>query len=85
MHKCLGLQLPYGYHILQSTVLAEVDVLEGPDGYPAIAKREGGVGEARVVEHGGAEVEGRAEALVRLVGVIEAVDEYLERVGWEVG
>ena len=74
-------ELPYGYHILRAAVLAEVDVLEGPDGYSALAKGERRVGEARVVEHGGAEVEGRAETLVRLVGVIEAVDQHLQRVG----
>ena len=37
-----------------------------------------------MVEHGGAEVKRRAEALVCLVGVIEAVDENLKREGWEV-
>ena len=78
------MQLPYGYHILWAPVLAEFDVLEGPDGNPALAKRERRVGEARVVEHGGAEVKRRAEALVCLVGVIEAVDENLKREGWEV-
>ena len=49
---------------------------------PAPAERERRVGQARVVEHGRAQVQRRAEPLARLgVRVVEAVDEHLQKVG----